>query len=89
MQAVIESFHERWSMKKRQHRRNVRKVSCDQGGKKIWLRKFVFFLGKPHTFKFPLRPADQKNAKRRQLRIKNIQVACARNRVCVGHAFQD
>jgi hypothetical protein len=63
MQAIIQSFHERWPMEKRQHRRNVRKVSCDQGGKKIWLREIVVSLCRPHTFKFPLRPVDQNNAK--------------------------
>lgn len=50
-------------MKKRQHRRNVRKVSCDQGGKKIRLRKAVVSLGRLNTLKFPLRPVDQNNAK--------------------------
>jgi hypothetical protein len=63
MHAFIQGFHERWPMKKRQHRRNVRKVSCDQGGKKIWLRKVVVSPGRPHTFYFPLKPVDQNNAK--------------------------
>ena len=33
LQAIIQSFHERWPKKKR--KRNVRKVSRDLGGKKI------------------------------------------------------
>jgi len=42
----------------------VRKVNCDEGRKKIWLRKAVVSLGGLDAFKFPLRQSIRKKRER-------------------------